>query len=254
MAADLLLLVTALAAIASLAALPLGATRALGAAFGAGVVLVFARHALGDAGGALLALAAGALAHRFAPPRVLRRVAFVVPSFGLLIAVTTALMYLAPGNPFAQERAVAPSVEAALRARYGVPKSAFAFFLGYSERLLSAGDLGPALKVQGRSVAELLAPALPVSLALGGTALLLALVLGIGLGVRAGLRPNSLSDHASMGLALLGISLPNFVIGAGLVIAFALRLGWLPVAGWNGFTSAVLPSVTLGLPYAAVIA
>jgi hypothetical protein len=103
-------------------------------------------------------------------------------------------------------------------------------------------------------VAELLAPALPVSLALGGSALLLALVVGVGLGVRAGLRPNSASDHASMGLALLGISLPNFVIGAGLVIVFALRLGWLPVAGWGGAASAVLPSVTLGLPYAAVIA
>jgi oligopeptide transport system permease protein len=79
-------------------------------------------------------------------------------------------------------------------------------------------------------------------------------VLGVALGVRAGLRPNSASDHASMGLALLGISLPNFVIGAALVIVFALQLGWLPVAGWGGAASAVLPSLTLGLPYAAVIA
>jgi oligopeptide transport system permease protein len=249
-----LLLVAALAAIAALAMLPLGVTRALGAAFLAAALLAVARHPLGDAGGALSALAAGALAYRFAPPRVLRRVAFLVPSFALLIAVTTALMYLAPGNPFAQERALAPSVEAALRERYGVPESAFGFFRIYSERLLLAGDLGPALKVQGRTVAELLAPALPVSLALGGAALLLAVVLGVGLGVRAGLRPNSASDHASMGLALLGISLPNFVIGAGLVIVFALRLGWLPVAGWGGMASAVLPSVTLALPYAAVIA
>ena len=98
------------------------------------------------------------------------------------------------------------------------------------------------------------APALPVSLALGGSALLLALVLGVGLGVRAGLRPRSASDHVSMALALVGLSLPNFVIGAGLVIVFALRLGWLPVAGWSGFASAVLPTLTLALPYAAVIA
>jgi oligopeptide transport system permease protein len=251
---EALLLLAALAAIAALAALPLGATRALGAAFAAALLFALARHPLGDAMGALGATLAGGLAYRLAPPRVLRRVAFVVPSFALLVAVTTALMYLAPGSPFAQERALAPSVEAALRARYGVPESAFEFFRSYSARLLVAGDLGPALKVQGRSVAELLAPALPVSLALGGSALLLALVLGIGLGVRAGLRPNSASDHASMGLALLGISLPNFVIGAGLVIWFALRLGWLPVAGWGGFASAVLPSLTLALPHAAVIA
>jgi oligopeptide transport system permease protein len=251
---EALLLAGSLAAIAAIATLPGGVTRALGAAFAAAALFAGLRHALGGGPGLVLALAAGGLAHRLAPPRVLRRIAFLVPSFVLLIAVTTALMYLAPGNPFAQERAVAPSVEAALRARYGVPESAFDFFRSYAARLLVAGDLGPALKVQGRSVAELLAPALPVSLALGGSALLLAVVLGVGLGVRAGLRPNSASDHASMALALAGISLPNFVIGAGLVIVFALGLGWLPVAGWGGAASAVLPSVTLGLPYAAVIA
>jgi oligopeptide transport system permease protein len=248
------LLLALVALLVAAAALPLRATRALGAGLLAAALFAVARHPLGDAAGAALALAAAALAHRLAPPRVMRRVAFWIPSFGLLVAVTTALMYLAPGNPFAQERALAPSVEAALRARYGVPESALEFFGLYAERLLVAGDLGPALKVQGRTVGELLAPALPVSLALGGAALLLALVLGVALGVRAGLRPNSGSDHASMGLALLGISLPNFVIGAGLVIVFALRLGWLPVAGWGGAASAVLPSLTLGLPYAAVIA
>ena len=251
---EALLLVGALAAIAGLAWLPLHATRALGAVGLAALAFAFVRHGLGDLPALGLAAALLGLALRFAPPRLLRRVAFLVPSFALLVAVTTALMYLAPGNPFAQERALAPSVEAALRERYGVPESAFGFFRSYAERLLVAGDLGPALKVQGRTVGELLAPALPVSLALGGSALLLAVGIGVGLGVRAGLRPGSLSDHASMGLALLGISLPNFVIGAALVIVFALELGWLPVAGWSGFRSALLPSLTLALPHAAVIA
>jgi len=251
---ELGLLLGALAAIAALAWLPLRVTRALGAAGLAAMSFAVARHPLDAEAALLLAAALGLLAHRFAPPRVLRRVAFLVPSLALLIAVTTALMYLAPGNPFAQERALAPSVEAALRERYGVPESPLAFFRIYAERLILAGDLGPALKVQGRTVVELLAPALPVSLALGGSALLLAVGLGVGLGVRAGLRPRSLSDHASMGLALLGISLPNFVIGAVLVIVFALRLGWLPVAGWGSLASAVLPSLTLALPHAAVIA
>ena len=146
----------------------------LGAAGLAALVFALARHPLGNAAALALAAALGALALR-APPRVLRRVAFLVPSFALLIAVTTALMYLAPGSPFAQERALAPSVEAALRERYGVPESALGFFRIYAERLVVAGDLGPALKVQGRTVGELLAPALPVSLSLGGGALLLAL-------------------------------------------------------------------------------
>ncbi len=251
---ELALGIGTLAAIGGLAWLPLGPTRWLGAAGVALVGFLAARFALGSAAALALAAALGFLAQRFVPPLVLRRVAFLVPSFGLLIAVTTALMYLAPGNPFAQERALAPPVEAALRERYGVPESPLAFFRIYAERLLVAGDLGPSLKVQGRSVAELLVPALPVSLALGTSALLLAVGLGVGLGVRAGLRPGSLSDQLSMGLALIGLSLPSFVIGAVLVIAFALRLGWLPVAGWSGPGSAVLPALTLALPYAAVIA
>jgi oligopeptide transport system permease protein len=251
---ELGLLLAALAAIGALAWLPLRVTRALGATGLAALGFAVARHPLDVELAGLLAVALGLLAHRFAPPRVLRRVAFLVPSLALLIAVTTALMYLAPGNPFAEERALAPSVEAALRERYGVPESPLAFFRIYAERLILAGDLGPALKVQGRTVAELLAPALPVSLALGGSALLLAVGLGVGLGVRSGLRPGSLSDHASMGLALIGISLPNFVIGAVLVIVFALRLGWFPVAGWGSLASAALPSLTLALPHAAVIA
>jgi len=251
---EIALLIGALVAIAGIAWLPLRATRWLGAG-GIGLVsLAAARHAVGDAAALALGATLAVLAGRFAPPRVLRRVAFLVPSFVLLVAVTTALMYMAPGSPFTQERAIAPSVEAALRARYGVPASPLGFFRIYAERLIVAGDLGPALKVQGRSVGELLAPALPVSLALGTSALLLAVGLGVGLGVRAGLRPGSLSDHVSMGLALLGLSLPSFVIGAALAIVFALRLGWLPVAGWSGVGSAVLPAVTLALPYAAVIA
>ena len=250
----LALLLGALVLLAALAALPLSTTRALGAAGVAVLVYVVTRHAWGDVAAILLAAALAIAASRLLPPRLLRRIAFLVPSVVLLVAVTTALMYLAPGSPFAQERALAPSVEAALRERYGVPKSAFAFFNVYTRRLVVAGDLGPALKVQGRTVAELLAPAVPVSLALGGSALLLASGLGIGLGVAAGLRPNAAVDHLSMGLALLGLSLPNFVIGAGLVIVFALRLGWLPVAGWADFASVVLPAVTLALPHAAVIA
>jgi oligopeptide transport system permease protein len=108
--------------------------------------------------------------------------------------------------------------------------------------------------VQGRTVEALLAPALPVSITLGLLALLIASALGLALGIRAGLRPNSSADYASMGLAMIGLSLPNFVIGATLVIVFALKLGWLPVAGWGGYRELVMPAVTLSLPYAAYIA
>jgi oligopeptide transport system permease protein len=243
-----------LVGLGAMAWLPVAATRALGAAFLGALVFVFLRHVAGDLGGATLGLAGAALAWQAVPPRVLRRVAFLVPSLLLLILATTWLMYLAPGNPFAQERALDPQVEAALRARYGVPESPLAFFEIYLRRLLLEGELGPSLKVQGRSVADLLLPALPVSLGLGALALLLAVLVGLFLGVRAGLRVHSLSDHLSMGFALVGISVPNFAIGAGLIIVFGLGLGWLPVAGWGGFPHVVLPALTLALPHAAVIA
>jgi oligopeptide transport system permease protein len=145
-------------------------------------------------------------------------------------------------------------VEAALRARYGVPASGVEFFAIYLKRLLVDGTLGPSIKVQGRSVEDLLGPAFPVSLSLGLFALLLSVALGLFLGFYAGLKPKSLTDHGSTGLSLIGISLPNFVIGAGLMIVFSLWLRWLPVAGWGSYAHLLLPAVTLALPNAAVVA
>ena len=228
--------------------------RALAGVWLAGALLCALRPALGTGLAAGLAAAGAAAAAVRLPERVLRRACFALPSLVLLVFVTSALMYLAPGSPFARERAAPPEVEAALRAEYGVPESATAFFAAYLEGVLVEGTLGPSIKVAGRNVEELLAPALPVSLSLGVLALLLAVVLGVGLGVRAGLRPGSAEDAASMGLALVGISLPNFVIGAGLIWVFSLELGWLPVAGWGGTAHLLLPAVTLALPTAATLA
>ena len=110
------------------------------------------------------------------------------------------------------------------------------------------------MKVQGRTVNEVLLPALPVSMSLGLLALVFATSIGLALGIRAGLKPNSVADYSSMGLAMVGISLPNFVIGAIFLIIFALNLGWLPVAGWGSYWNLLLPALTLALPYAAYIA
>lgn len=243
-----------LAVLAGTAWLPASWARALGALLGAGLLVVLLRPAAGLAPALVAATATAALAWRWLPLRVLRRIVFLVPSLALLVFATTVLMYHAPGNPFAQERVAQPGVEQALRAQYGVPESATGFFGIYVRRLLVEGTFGPSIKVQGRSVEELLLPALPVSLSLGLLALVLATGTGLALGIRAGLRPHSAADYGSMGLALVGISLPNFVIGAALMILFSLQLGWLPVAGWGGYGHLVLPAVTLAMPYAAYIA
>lgn len=252
--AEALALVAGVALLAGTAWLGPRAVRVVGGLLLGMVAFGFARAAWTVPAGIGVGAAVAVLASVYAPVRVLRRVTFLVPSLVLLVFVTTLLMYHAPGNPFAAERASSPQVEAALRAHFGVPKTATEFFGIYLQRLVVDGSLGPSIKVQGRSVEALIAPSLPISVTLGLLALIIASAIGLVLGIRAGLRPNSAADYSSMGLAMLGLSLPNFVIGAAFVIVFSLKLGWFPVAGWGGYSELVLPAVTLALPYAAYIA
>jgi oligopeptide transport system permease protein len=247
-------IVIGLAVLAGTAWLGPRAVRVTGALAAFALGFAVARVASGVPAGLVCGSALGILAYASAPVVVLRRVTFLLPSLVLLAFVTTLLMYHAPGNPFAREKASSPQIEAALRAHFGVPENATAFFGIYMKRLVVDGSLGPSLKVQGRTVESLLAPALPVSITLGLVALSLACAVGLLLGVRAGLKPRSASDYASMGVALVGLSLPSFVIGAALSILFALELGWLPIAGWGGYEHLVLPAITLALPHTAYVA
>jgi oligopeptide transport system permease protein len=226
----------------------------LGSVFGGLLVFGVARAGFGLAAGSASGVVFSALLWALAPRTVLRRLTFLVPSLLLLAFVTTLLMYHAPGSPFAGERVSSAQVEAALRAHFGIPKNALEFFAIYLRRLVVDGSLGPSVKVQGRTVEALLAPALPVSISLGLLALVLASASGLALGIRAGLKPSSLSDYVSIGLSTVGLALPSFVIGALLIVLFSLRLGWFPVAGWGGLRHLVLPAVTLALPYTAYIA
>jgi oligopeptide transport system permease protein len=253
-ATEVLALAGGVALLAGAAWLPARATRVLGGLCGGLVAFGVARAAFGLGAGVAAGLVFAGVLARYAPATVLRRLTFLVPSLVLLVFVTTVLMYHAPGSPFAGEKVMSAQVEAALRAHFGIPKSAVEFFWIYVRRLVVEGSLGPSVKVQGRTVEALLGPALPVSLTLGLLALLLASAFGLVLGILAGLKPSSFSDYASTGLSAIGLSLPSFVIGAVLMVVFALKLGWFPVAGWGTFRQLVLPSVTLALPYSAYIA
>jgi len=251
---EVISLVLGLGLLAATAWCPPRAARVLGALLVGLVLAVVLRFAVGLTAAAVAGVLGAALAFRVFPLLVLRRVVFLVPALVVLIFATTLLMYRAPGNPFANERATSAQVETALRAQYGVPKNANEFFGIYMRRLLVDGSLGPSIKVQGRMVEDLIRPAFPVSLALGLLALTLSVVFGLTLGVLAGLRRNSLADYSSMALALVGVSLPSFVVGATLMIVFALWLRWLPVAGWGGYQHLIMPAIALSLPSMAVIA
>jgi oligopeptide transport system permease protein len=247
-------LVGGLTLIGATAFIPKAWIRAVGCAYLALVLLVIARHALGFTGALVLTTIVTALAWRFLPSRVHRRISFTIPSLILLVFFTTVLMYQAPGSPFASEKAADEAAIEQQKKKFRVADTPLGFFAWYMQGIVVDGSMGLSVKVQGRTVNELLLPALPVSMSLGLLALVFAVTIGLTLGIRAGLKPNSIADYSSMGLAMVGISLPNFVIGAVFLIIFALNLGWVPVAGWGSYGNLVLPALTLALPYAAYIA
>jgi len=185
----------------------------------------------------------------------LRRLFGVVPTFLLIVAAAFFIMRAAPGGPFDDERTLPPEIEANLQAAYGLDQPLPVQFARYLGGLVR-GDLGPSYRMKDFTVAELIGRGLPVTLSIGAAALVLALLLGIPLGLAAGLRQNGWADHAAMSVALAGIAIPNFVVAPVLALVFGLQLGWLPVAGWEpgSLRHMVLPVITLALPLVAYLA
>ena len=182
----------------------------------------------------------------------------------VVYTITFTLAWLIPGNPLdnPEGRQPSPEIVEAMKKQYNLDDPVTFYFsylgdaTGISWLLGNAPrpfDLGPSLKQADLSVNEILAAGLPVSLELGFTAILLATVIGLGSGAISGLRPRSWMDLATQIIALIGISLPSFVVGALLLIIFAAWLRWFPVAQWGRPIDLVLPAITLSLPFAAYI-
>lgn len=186
---------------------------------------------------------------------IIRRVVIIIPMLFIVVSLTWGLIRLAPGNFYTAEKKLTPAAERNLREKYGLNRPWYVQY-GRVLRNMVRFDFGTSLKYEGQSVNQILWRALPVSAALGLTAYLLALLIGITTGTLAALKQNSWIDYASMSLAMLGISIPNFVLGPLLVLVFGLTLFWLPPALWNGFPSksVVLPAITLSAIYIAYIA
>ena len=159
----------------------------------------------------------------------------------------------APGGPFDSEKAIPEEIKVKLESHFGLNLPLFDQYLLYMKNLL-AGDLGPSFKYVGWDVSELIGVAFPVSLGLGVSALLIALFVGLPAGMVAALRKNTLWDYLPMGLAMVGICLPTFVLGPILIMIFSTKLNLLPALGWYSWSDLILPSLTLGLFYAAYIA
>jgi len=187
---------------------------------------------------------------------IIRRLLITIPTILVVITITWGLIRLAPGNFYISEKAIPKAIEQNIRQKYGLDKPWYEQYGRTISNIVFHFDFGTSLKYEGQSVKSIIARSLPVSATVGILAYLLALIVGITAGSIAALKPNSKRDYASMALAMLGISVPNFVLGPILIFVFSLTLYWLPPSRWNGFPSRniVLPVLTLSGLYMAYVA
>ena len=183
---------------------------------------------------------------------IARRLLQIIPVLFVIITATFFMVRFVPGGPFTAERAIPPEILRNLEAHYGLDQPLWRQYVNYLGKVVR-GDLGPSYKYASRSVNEIIADKLPVSLELGGWALLVALTIGLPLGVFAAVRRNTWIDYVCSAIGMVGICVPVFVGGPLLALFFGIYLHWLNVSGWYDLPDRVLPAMTLGLAYAAYI-
>jgi len=181
-----------------------------------------------------------------------RRFLQTIPVMLCIITVTFFMVRFAPGGPFTGEKAIAPEILRNLEAHYGLDQPLWRQYVNYLGNL-ARGDLGPSLKYSSRTVTEIIGEKLPVSLELGAWALLVALALGLPLGVIAAVRRNTWLDYLCSFVGMLGICVPTFVLGPLLALVFGIHLQWFNVSNWYEPGDRVLPALTLGFVYAAYL-
>lgn len=184
---------------------------------------------------------------------IIRRLLIIVPMALIVVTLTWVLIRTAPGNFYTGEKKLPAAIEATIRKKYGLDEPWYKQY-GMMMANVVRGDFGDSLKYQGQSVNEIIWRHLPYSATIGILAYLLALAIGLTAGTLAALRQNSSFDYGSMSVAMLGLSVPNFVLAPILVMIFAFWLYLFPPARWGGAASIVLPVITLASIYAAYIA
>jgi oligopeptide transport system permease protein len=182
----------------------------------------------------------------------LLRLLGAIPTLLLVIVLAFLMVHAAPGGPFDAERTLPADIEANIATAYHLDEPLHQQFFRYISGVLQ-GDLGPSYRYRDHTVGELIGAAFPLSLKLGATAMLLAVIVGVLVGALAAIRRNTLLDRSLMAVAMTGISIPVFVIAPVLVLLLAVKLQWLP-AGWSGnegLAKYLLPVIALALPQIA---
>ena len=183
---------------------------------------------------------------------ILRRLLQVIPVLFVIITATFFMVRFVPGGPFTAEKAIPPEILKNLEAHYGLDRSLWHQYVSYLGKI-AHGDFGPSFKYSNRTVNEIIAEKLPVSLELGSLSLAVALVVGLSLGILAAVRRNTWMDYTASSFGMLGICVPTFVMGPLLVLYFGIHLGWVNASGWYGWSDRILPSLTLGFVYSAYL-
>ena len=181
----------------------------------------------------------------------------MIPTLFLIVTFSFFIMKVAPGGPFSAERNPPPEVLANINKVYHLDEPLPKQYVRYLGNMLR-GDLGPSFRYKDYTVNDLIGNTMPNSLILGITALCSALVFGLLVGLVSAVKRNSAADYAAMSVAVIGISVPLFVVGPLLMLLFAIKLKWLPTSGWitgrQGLKTLIMPALALSLPYFAYIA
>lgn len=187
---------------------------------------------------------------------IFKRLLIAIPTIFVIVAAAFFMMKAAPGSPLDSDRQLPPKIEQRMMEKYNLDKPVHEQFFLYVGDLLQ-GDLGPSMKYKDKDVQDLIAEGFPVTATIGVLALTLALVIGSTLGIFAALRQNTMGDYMVMGIAMIGICIPIFVVGPVLSLIFGVKLSILPTGrlsdNYTMFENLLLPVLTLSLPYIAII-
>ncbi len=187
---------------------------------------------------------------------IAKRLLVAVPTLLFLIVFSFVLMFAAPGGPFDSERPLPPEVLANVLERYGLDQPYWKQMVDYVKNIVLHFDFGPSFQYRDRTVNDVIAQGFPVTLTYGAWSALVALIVGVALGVAAAIKQNSWLDYLAVGVTIGAQALPNFVMAPVLVLIFTLWLRWLPGGGWNGgdWQNVVMPVIALSTSYMASIA
>lgn len=184
---------------------------------------------------------------------VVRRVVSMFITLFFVITLTFVMMHSIPGNPFTGEKKLPPAIEKALLEKYNLDKPLSQQYVDYVSGV-AKGDFGPSMKYNGRTVNDMIGDGFPISAELGGLAILLIVIVGIPLGVIAALKQGTWIDRTMIFFAIVGVTIPSFVLATLLIYVFGTRLKVLPTSRWVSWKSRIMPTIALGVSSIAYVA